>query len=192
MRLPNLSDVRAGLRNLRTRPSGTPDTQWTVVPGTQRDLEAVVRHCRSMVSRRALVAAGVAVVPVPGVDWVTDVAVLMKLIPDINAVFGLTPEQIERLAPDRQLVVFKAISAGGSLLAGKLVTREAVMHLLRLVGIRLTTRQAAKFVPIAGQAVSAALTYGSLRYVCEQHIRQCVAISELLMLPPPVDADETR
>ena len=192
MRLPNLSDVRAGLRNLRTRPAENRDTQWTVVPGTPRDLEAVVRHCRSMVSRRALVAAGVAVVPVPGVDWVTDVAVLMKLIPDINAVFGLMPEQIERLAPDRQLVVFKAISAGGSLLVGRLVTREAVMHLLRLVGIRLTTRQAAKFVPIAGQAVSAALTYGSLRYVCEQHMRQCVAISELLMLPPAADADQTR
>ena len=192
MRLPNLSDVRSSLRNLRSRGTGPPDTQWTLVPGTQRDLDAVVRHCRTMVSRRALVAAGVAVVPVPGIDLVTDVAVLMKLIPDINGVFGLTPEQIERLAPDRQLVVFKAISAGGSLLVGKLVTRDAVMHLLRLVGIRLTTRQAAKFVPIAGQAVSAALTYGSLRYVCEQHIRQCVAISELLMLPPPVDADETR
>ena len=44
--------------------------------------------------------------------------------------------------------------------------------------MRLTTQQAAKFVPIAGQAVSAALTYSALRYVCEQHIQQCVAISQ--------------
>ena len=110
----------------------------------------------------------------PGIDWVTDVAVLMKLIPDINHAFGLTPEQIERLAPDRQVVVYKAISAGGGLLIGRLVTRELVMRVLRLVGVRLTTQQAAKFVPIAGQAVSAALTYSSLRYVCEQHIQQCV------------------
>ena len=64
----------------------------------------------------------------PGIDWVTDVAVLMKLIPDINQAFGLTPEQIERLAPDRQIVVYKAISAGGGLLIGRLVTRELVMH----------------------------------------------------------------
>ena len=78
------------------------------------------------------------------------------------------------------------------MLIGKLVTRELVMRVLRLVGVRLTTQQAAKFVPIAGQAVSAALTYSSLRYVCEQHIQQCVAISRQLMLPAPSAADESR
>jgi len=165
---------------------------WAVVPATTREIDAVVRHCRRLVSQRALLAAGVAVVPLPGIDWITDVAVLMKLIPDINHAFGLTPEQIERLAPDRQIVVYKAISAGGGLLIGRLVTRELVMQLLRLVGVRLTTQQAAKFVPIAGQAVSAALTYSALRFVCEQHIQQCVAISRQLMLPAPTAADESR
>ena len=121
----------------------------------------------------------------PGIDWITDVAVLLKLIPEINRTFGLTPEQVERLAPDRQLVVYKAISAGGGLLVGRLVTRELVVKLLKLVGVRLTTQQAAKYVPIAGQAVSAVLTFSSLKYVCEQHIQQCVAVSRQLMLPAP-------
>ena len=49
--------------------------------------------------------------------------------------------------------------------------------------MRLTTQQAAKYVPIAGQAVSAALTFSSLKLVCEQHIQQCVAVSRQLMLP---------
>ena len=169
-----------------------PLVDWAVVPATTREIDAVVRHCRRLVSRRALMAAGVSVVPLPGLDWVTDIAVLMKLIPDINHAFGLTPEQIERLAPDRQVVVYKAISAGGGLLIGKLVTRDVVMRMLRLVGVRLTTQQAAKFVPIAGQAVSAALTYSSLRYVCELHIQQCVSISRQLMLPAPSVADEAR
>ena len=162
---------------------------WVVVPASETEIDAVVRHCRRMVSRRALLAAGVAVVPVPGVDWVTDVAVLMKLIPDINHAFGLTPEQVERLSPDRRVVVYKAISAGGGMLVGRLVTREVVMQLLRLVGVRLSAQQAAKFVPIAGQAVSAALTYSALRYVCEQHIRQCVAVSKQLLLAAPVPAE---
>jgi uncharacterized protein (DUF697 family) len=167
-----------------------PEAEWTVVPATEREIDAVVRHCRRLVSRRALVAAGVSIVPLPGVDWVTDVAVLMKLIPDINHAFGLTPEQIERLAPDRRVVVYKAISAGGGLLIGKLVTRDLVMRALRMVGVRLTTQQAAKYVPVAGQVVSAALTYSSLRYVCEQHIQQCAAISRQLMLPAPTVVDE--
>jgi uncharacterized protein (DUF697 family) len=169
-----------------------PAVDWAVVPASTREIDAVVRHCRRLVSRRALMAAGVAVVPLPGIDWVTDVAVLMRLIPDINHVFGLTPAQIERLAPDRRVVVYKAISAGGGMLIGKLVTRDLVIKLLRMVGVRLTTQQAAKFVPIAGQAVSAVLTYSSLRYVCEQHIQQCVAISRQLMLPAPTVADESR
>lgn len=158
-------------------------TEWVVVPGTPQQIEAVVRQCRRLVTKRALLAAGVAIVPIPGVDWVTDVAVLMKLIPEINLAFGLTPEQVERLAPDRRLVVYKTISAGGGLLVGRLVTRELIIKLLKLVGVRLTTQQAAKYVPIAGQAVSAALTFSSLKFVCEQHIQQCVSVSEQLMLP---------
>jgi hypothetical protein len=124
-------------------------------------------------------------VPIPGLDWAADVGVLVKLLPEINRAFGLTPEQIERLAPQRQLVVYKTISAGGGLLVGKLVTRELVIQLLKMVGVRLTTQQAAKFVPLAGQAVSAVLTYGALKYVCEQHIRQCQAVARALALPAP-------
>jgi uncharacterized protein (DUF697 family) len=159
--------------------------QWVLVPDSPKEVEAVVRQCRRLVNRRALVAAGVAAVPIPGVDWITDVAVLLRLIPEINRAFGLTPEQIEQLAPDRRVVVYKTISAGGGMLVGRLVTRDLVTKLLRLVGVRLTTQQAAKYVPIAGQAVSAVLTFSSLKYVCEQHIQQCVTVTRQLMLPAP-------
>jgi hypothetical protein len=100
--------------------------------------------------------------------------VLVKLLPEISEAFGLSPAQIERLAPERRIVVYKAVSAAGGLLVGKVVTRQLVLTLLKLVGVRLTTQQAAKFVPVAGQAVSAALTFSALKFVCEQ-----------LQLPPP-------
>lgn len=161
--------------------------EWEVVPSTPAQIEAVAQECRKMVSRRALLAAGVAVLPIPGVDWATNVGVLLKVLPDINRKFGLSAEQVERLAPNRQLVVFKAITAGGSLLVGRIVTRELVMSVLRMVGVRLSAQQAVKYVPIAGQGLSAALTYGALRYVCEQHIKQCMAICEQLRLPAPTE-----
>jgi uncharacterized protein (DUF697 family) len=166
--------------------------QWVLVPDSPKEVDAVVRQCRRLVNRRALVAAGVAVVPIPGVDWITDVAMLLRLIPEINRAFGLTPEQIEQLAPDRRVVVYKTISAGGGMLVGRLVTRELVTKLLRLVGVRLTTQQAAKYVPIAGQAVSAVLTFSSLKYVCEQHIQQCVTVTRQLMLPAPTGTATAR
>ncbi len=162
--------------------------EWVIVPGTPAQIEAAARECRRMVNRRSLVAAGVAVVPIPGIDWLTDVGVLLKLIPDINRAFGLTLEQVERLSPDRRLVVYKTLSAGGSLLVGKLITRDLVLHALKIVGVRLTTQQAAKYVPVAGQALSALLTYSALRFVCEQHIRQCMAVAQQLMLPSPAAA----
>ncbi len=177
-----------GIRKLFKRKPRPDDEAWIVVPGTQRELDAVIHHCRRLVSRRAAMAAGVSIVPIPGIDWLTDIAVLMKLIPDINHAFGLTAVQVERLSPDRRVVVYKTISAGGSMLIGKLVTREVVIQSLKLVGIRLSTQQAAKFVPIAGQAISAALTYSSLRYVCEQHIQQCVSVSRQLLLAAPAAA----
>jgi uncharacterized protein (DUF697 family) len=161
---------------------------WEVVPGEGEDLQAIARRCRQRVGRRALFAAGVAMVPVPGLDWLTDIGLLMKLLPEISTAFGLSPGQVERLAPDRRIVVYKAISAGGGLLVGKVVTRELVLRLVSLVGVRLSTQQAAKFVPIAGQAVSAALTYSALRFVCEQHIRQCLDVARQLQLPAPARA----
>ncbi len=173
----------------RIRPEAVkpPVPEWDVVPSTPEQIEAVARQCRRMVSKRALVAAGVAVVPIPGLDWATNVGVLVKLLPDINRRFGLSAEQVERLAPDRRLVVFKAITAGGTMLVGRIVTRELVLSTLRMVGVRLSAQQAAKYVPIAGQGLSAALTYGALRYVCEQHIKQCMAICEQLRLPAPTE-----
>ena len=155
------------------------------VSDSQQRIDAIARRCRRMVTRRALVGAGVAMVPVPGVDWLTDIAILIKLIPDISHAFGLTPGQVERLAPDRRLMVYKAISAGGGVLVGKFITRDLVIQALKFVGVRLSTQQAAKYVPLAGQAVSAVLTYSALKLVCEQHIRQCIAVSQQLMLPAP-------
>ena len=87
--------------------------------------------------------------------------------------------------PERRVVVYKALSAAGGLLVGRVVTREVLLAMLKMVGVRLSTQQAAKYVPIAGQAVSAALTFSALKYVCEQHIRQCVAVARQLQLPPP-------
>ncbi len=152
------------------------------------DLDHITRRCRKLVNQRALMAAGVAMVPIPGLDWLTDLGVLLKVMPQINAEFGLTPEQIERLAPDRRVVVYKAISAGGGMLVGKVVTQELLIKVLKMVGMRLSAQQAAKYVPLAGQAVSAALTYSALRYVCYQHIRQCEAVARLLRLPAPAKA----
>ena len=162
--------------------SSVPDV-WVVVPSTPQQIDAVARQCRRLVTKRALLAAGVAAVPVPGLDWLTDIGLLMKLLPEISEAFGLTQEQVERLAPQRRIVVYKALSAAGGIVMGRVITRDVMLMLLKKMGVRLSTQQVAKYVPVAGQAVSAVLTFSALKYVCEQHIRQCMAIARQVQVP---------
>jgi uncharacterized protein (DUF697 family) len=184
-----ITKARAARKAQAQADGGAQDVPWEVLPAAgaapDDDLQAVAARCRKQVTRKALFAAGVAMVPVPGLDWLTDVGVLVRLLPQISADFGLSPAQIEALAPDRRIVVYKAISAAGGLLVGKVVTRELVLRMVQLVGVRLTTQQAAKYVPLAGQAISAALTFSALKFVCEQHIQQCMAVARQLQLPAP-------
>jgi hypothetical protein len=108
---------------------GSPPRSPTAAPLDPVAITA--ERCRKRVTQRALMAAGVAMVPVPGVDWVTDVGLLVSLLPEITTAFGLSPAQVERLAPERRVVVYKAISAGSSLVLGRVVTRELVMAVLK-------------------------------------------------------------
>lgn len=161
-----------------------------MIPTSPAAVARAAEQSRRLVKRRALLAAGVAMVPIPGLDWLTDVAVLIKLLPEINQAFGLSEAQISRLAPERRLVVYKVLSAAGVMAVGKVVTQQVVMNLLKAVGVRLTAQQAAKYVPVAGTALSAVLTYSALKYVCEMHIRQCEQVVSQLALPAPGEPGE--
>eukprot|EP01136_Pigoraptor_vietnamica_P002340 Opistho-1_new@30176 len=126
------------------------------------DLAAAVRRARKLLHRRALVAAAASMVPVPGLDWAVDAALLSRLIPQISAEFGLSAGQIDQLDPSKREQVQKAVSLVGSVLIGKLITRELVLRVTQTVGLRLTTKQVAKYVPLAGQAVAATLGYAPM------------------------------
>jgi uncharacterized protein (DUF697 family) len=146
-----------------------------------------VRACRRLLNRRALVGAAASAVPVPGLDWAVDAALLSRLLPEINAQFGLTPEQIARLSPHKRDQVHQALAMVGSVAIGKFVTRDLVIRMAKAVGMRLTTKQAAKYVPFAGQAVAAVMGYTALRYLGEEHIKDCVQVAKAaqLVLPGP-------
>jgi uncharacterized protein (DUF697 family) len=151
------------------------------------ELAAAVQRSRRLLHRRALVAAAASTVRVPGLDWAVDAALLSRLLPQINAQFGLTPEQLDQLDPKKREQVQKAVTLVGSVLIGKFITKELVLRVTRTVGLRLTTKQLAKYVPLAGQAVAATVGYATLRYLGEQHLQDCVRVVQQahLQLPEP-------
>ena len=156
------------------------------------DLAVAVRRARKLLHRRALVAAAASMVPVPGLDWAVDAALLSRLIPQISAEFGLSAGQIDQLDPSKREQVQKAVGLVGSVLIGKLITRELVLRTAQTVGLRLTTKQVAKYVPLAGQAVAATLGYATLRYLGEQHLRDCVQVVQEARLQLPAPASASR
>jgi len=150
-----------------------PSTSRALMVVDQVDVAAATRRARRLLNRRAAVAAAAAVVPVPVFDWAVDAALLSKLIPAINAEFGLTPEQLNQLDPSRREQVEKAVALVGSALIGKFITKDLVLKAAKLIGVRLSAQQAAKFVPLAGQAVSAVLGFTAIKYFGEMHIKDC-------------------
>lgn len=158
------------------------------------ELIAAVRACRKLLHRRALVAAAAGALPVPGLDWAVDAALLAHLIPAMNARFGLATDQIDALAPAQRQQVLKAVAMVGSSLIGKFISKELVLRLAQTAGMRLGAQQAARVVPLAGQVVSAALGYSILRYLGEEHLKDCVRVARAaqLRLPPPDGAVRTR
>jgi uncharacterized protein (DUF697 family) len=150
-------------------------------------LTEAVRRSRKLLNKRALVAAAAGAVPIPGLDWAVDAALLSRLIPQINHEFGLTPAQLDRLDPSTREQVQKAVALVGSVLVGKLITRDLVLRAAKMIGVRLTAAQAAKYVPLAGQAVSAFMGYAAIRYLGEEHMKDCVRVAQSaqLLLPPP-------
>lgn len=163
-------------------------------PATDAHLQAAIQRSRRLLHRRALVAAVASAVPVPGLDWAVDAALLTRLLPQISAEFGLTAEQIDQLDPSAREQVQKAVGLVGSVLIGKLITRDMVLRVAQTVGVRLTTKQLAKYVPLAGQAVAAALGYAVLRYLGQQHIRDCVRVCQSagLALPAPTPSKTSK
>ncbi|MBC5764462.1 hypothetical protein [Ramlibacter albus] len=155
--------------------------------GNDPALLEAIRRARKLLNRRALAGAAAGAVPVPGLDWLVDAALISKLMPAINAEFGLTPEQLDRLPKRKQEEVQKAIGVVGSMLIGKFITREMVVKMAQTIGVRMTAKTAAKYVPLAGQAVSALIGYTAIRYLGESHIRDCVAVCKAahLKLPAP-------
>jgi uncharacterized protein (DUF697 family) len=155
-------------------------------------LEAAVRRSREMLHKRALVAAAASAVPLPGLDWAVDAALLSKLIPNINAEFGLSPEQLDKLDPSKREQVQKAVAMVGSVLIGKFISKDLLLKAARTVGVRLTTQQVAKYVPLAGQAVSALIGYSAIRYLGEEHMKDCVRVAQAVKLLPYSPSDETH
>jgi len=150
------------------------------VPVSGAAIETTRIQCLALVKKRAVMSAAVAAVPVPGLDLLADITGFAALVDQINAEFGLTQKQIERLNPRMRVIAYKAAASVGGMLVGKLVTRGAVARLFRVVAGRMAVKTTAKMVPLAGQIASAAIGYTLFKRMGAQHVEACVKVVQEL------------
>jgi uncharacterized protein (DUF697 family) len=157
----------------------TPD--WSLVVTSAKEVAHVREKCRSLVRRRAAIAAGVGAVPIPGVEVMSDVSLFALMVEDINKSFGLTEAQIGRMQPKFRTMAYSAAASAGGALVGKLITKEVVLALLKRAGMKMAARSASKIVPIAGQIASAAIGFAVFRQMGYQHVEACAKVAQELL-----------
>lgn len=150
------------------------------VPVSGADIDTTRTRCLALVRKRAAMSAAVAAVPVPGLDLLADITGFATLVDEVNAEFGLSQQQIERLHPRMRVIAYKAAASVGGMLVGKLVTRGAVARLFRLVAGRMAVKTTARMVPLAGQIASAAIGYTLFKRMGAQHVEACVKVVQEL------------
>ncbi|MFC0338543.1 Uncharacterized conserved protein, DUF697 family [Kushneria avicenniae] len=148
---------------------------------SEEELDNVRNECKTLVTKRASISGGAAIIPLPGVDVGSDVAILMEMIPAINRKFGLTPEQIAQLDEDTKRLVMLAISNLGSQLVGKTITKELITVALKKIGVRVATKSLVKYVPLIGQAAAAGISFGAMKYLGNSHVDECHALCRDLL-----------
>lgn len=146
-------------------------------PKSKTELDAIRDECKSMVTKRAGLSGAAAIMPIPGADIGADITLLLEMIAKINGKFGLSPEQIDALDSKTREFILIAVTSLGNQMIGKTITQQLVMQVLKRMGIRVTTKSIAKFVPILGQAVAASISFGAMKWIGNSHVDDCYQIA---------------
>ncbi|HEY9100713.1 hypothetical protein [Chitinimonas sp.] len=152
-----------------------------MLPTTLSELEALRLECRTLVRQRAGISAGAAVIPVPGMDMMADVVVFSTLLETISSRFGLSQAELAKLDHNTRKYILLTAGRAGSELIGKLVTKQLAKLILKKAGARLIGKTLLRFVPIAGQAVAAGISYGVVTRLGDAHIEDCYQVVRALL-----------
>ncbi|NHB56733.1 hypothetical protein [Acinetobacter shaoyimingii] len=142
------------------------------------NLEQVREDCLELVKKRSYVSAGAAVIPVPFLDVVIDVGILSVLIPEINAKFGLAPEQVSVFDPATKKVHWSELRKRGFEFSGLVVARTAAKASLNNIAAKVLTKQVTKFIPLGGSIVAASLGYIVMKKVAEAHVEESYKLAK--------------
>jgi len=152
-----------------------------MIPQTIEELEIVTRDCKKLVNKAALVSAGGGSLPVPVLDVAVDISILLRVLPEINQRFGLSNDQVSQYDDQFKILVYNFIKTAGAKLAGKVISKELIITLLKKAGIRIASKQVIKYIPIAGTLISAGISFAAMKIICNYHIKECRDVVKMIL-----------
>ena len=141
---------------------------------TKEALEEKKDACKSLIKKRAGLAAANGLNPIPGVDIAVDVGILIELFSEIRKNYGLTdekisnPEYIKNLGP----IANRIISAS---------SKEGIIQLLKKFAGRETIKHVSKYIPFVGQAIAASIGYGITVYAGNSFVDDCHKLAKEIL-----------
>lgn len=147
-------------------------------PKTLAELDKIRLDCKELISARAKISAGVAIVPIPFLDVAVDVGLLSKLLPEIAYRFGLTDAEDPSNIGVNEKERTANLIARATAVAGLIATRGTVNKMVQGFGGRILGKQVAKYVPFGGQIVAGTLGYVIFRKIATDHMEQCYEVAK--------------
>ncbi len=151
-----------------------------MLPSTIEELDSVKKECLRMSHKRAFLSAAASVVPLPLTDVAADV-LLKRVMPKINEKFGLSKEQIDEYNPQVAILIYDISKRFGRNMVGRFVTKELAVRMCKKMGIRLTVKETAKYVPFLGQVLSAAISFTAMQLIVRAHINECYTVAKTVL-----------
>ena len=135
------------------------------------ELDQIKSECRKKVSNYALLSGVNGINPIPGVDMGIDAGIYLKMMAEVRSSFGLDNAIEEKLNRyEMFLPLLKKVF--------DYATKEGLMILIKSMGKKYLGKSVAKYVPIIGQGVAAAASYGMFKYIGNSYVDDCYELAQ--------------
>lgn len=140
---------------------------------------------RKIVSWSAVASAANGLNPIPLADVAVDVGVLTAMCKKINAIYGLSAEQLaymESAAPSlSKSPEFGGIKQNVAKWVAKYAVAEGIVAVLKSMGKKIVIKNVAKFLPFIGSIISAGVGYKMTTAFGEQYLDEAEEHAEKIL-----------
>lgn len=146
------------------------------LPKNKKDLAKRRERAEELVRKKALLSSSASVIPIPGLDFGVD----LKLMKDINKIYGLDHKEVNRMSDDLKERVLVAASIQGSQFIGRTVSKGILKMVVKDVAKRTAAKQT-RWFPVVSQAIAASISYYFMKKLGDEHIDKCENVAKKLI-----------